>query len=355
MNKRHQHNQSKSMTTETEIAEAALAAFASQTRIDVTLNRLEESPSGAISGNVQIKEYGVELHAVIKKSAAQSHLGSLIDRVRQTGSSDKTLLLADYINPRMAVKLKEADIQFADTVGNAYLSQPPLFIYIRGNKKAHNSSTRLETGLAFQRAGMKVIYALLENPNLVQSPYREIAERAGVALGAVTGIMKDLAAQGFVTGAQSRLRQLNDRDRLLDKWVEAYPARIKAKHLIGLFTTDTPDWHKTLNMHDLRALWGGEIAAEYYTDYLTPRDATLYIDRKDLPALANTARLRRLKPHEEVATRIEVMAPFWNTKQSPKGTKEDLAPPLVVYADLIATGDPRNLDAAGRIRERYLD
>jgi hypothetical protein len=32
-----------------------------------------------------------------------------------------------------------------------------------------------------------------------------------------------------------------------------------------------------------------------------------------------------------------------------------LVPPLLVYADLLATGDARNLETAALIRERYLE
>lgn len=342
---------SKTMFTESEIAMAAMAALASQTQLNVTLESLDEA-KGAW---VHIDEYGIDLHAIIKKSAARSHLGALIEQVRRTDKTEKTLLVADYINPQMAQQLKEANVQFADTVGNAYLNQTPLFVFIKGNKRAQDTAPQRETGLAFHRAGMKVIYVLLDTPQLVRAPYREIAKHSRVALGAVSGIMKDLMALGFVTDQHRSQRQLINRDRLLDKWVEAYPARIRAKHLIGLFTTDTPNWHEHLNMNDLHALWGGEVAAEYYTDYLTARNATLYVAREDLPALANTARLRRLKLHENSATCIEIMTPFWNTEQTASAVRQDMAPPLVVYADLIATGDPRNIDAAGRIRERYLD
>ena len=33
----------------------------------------------------------------------------------------------------------------------------------------------------------------------------------------------------------------------------------------------------------------------------------------------------------------------------------DLVPPILVYADLVATLDPRNLEAAKLIREQYID
>ncbi|MGQ7848525.1 type IV toxin-antitoxin system AbiEi family antitoxin [Granulosicoccus sp. 3-233] len=68
-------------------------------------------------------------------------------------------------------------------------------------------------------------------------------------------------------------------------------------------------------------------------------------------------------------------SPFWNTSYLasladsrhhelkedapayPKGNAIDtnvLAPPIIVYADLISTGDPRNLEAAKLLRDEYI-
>jgi hypothetical protein len=44
---------------------------------------------------------------------------------------------------------------------------------------------------------------------------------------------------------------------------------------------------------------------------------------------------------------------FWNFPADP--ATPDVAPPILVYADLAATLDPRNLEAAKLVREQYID
>jgi len=73
---------------------------------------------------------------------------------------------------------------------------------------------------------------------------------------------------------------------------------------------------------------------------------TLYVDGKpDRVILAN-----RLRP--DVKGEIEIVDAFWATDDSRQ--TDDIAPPLLVYADLMATSDPRNIESAKLIRDRYL-
>jgi len=42
--------------------------------------------------------------------------------------------VAGYITPQLAEQLKEMKIPFIDTAGNAYIDEPPLFVFIKGDK-----------------------------------------------------------------------------------------------------------------------------------------------------------------------------------------------------------------------------
>ena len=50
---------------------------------------------------------------------------------------------------------------------------------------------------------------------------------------------------------------------------------------------------------------------------------------------------------------IEILDQFWHLPINLE--RGDIVSPLLVYADLIATLDPRNLDAAKLVREKYID
>ncbi|MCD8520931.1 MAG: hypothetical protein LRY66_01150 [Saccharospirillaceae bacterium] len=48
---------------------------------------------------------------------------------------------------------------------------------------------------------MKVVFALLADHELARASMRTIAERAGVSLGSVSAIIKDLAAHEYLAGS----------------------------------------------------------------------------------------------------------------------------------------------------------
>ena len=307
---------------------------------------------------VQMPNDNVRLATEIKKWTAQANLGAVINQIKNLAEPGQGLLIADYINPSMGKQLKEAGIQFLDTAGNAYINQRPVYIYIRGNKpqQAVAAKERSKTGKAFQPTGMKVVFAFLRDGELINAPYREIADAAGVALGTVGGVIRDLTAQGMLLeGINKNQRKLSDFDLLVDKWAEAYPYKLKSKYKIGIFTTDNPDWWKTTNAEKFYALWGGEIAAAKYINHLNPKHGVVYIRKANMANFLQATRLRKADPHERQDIRIDLIEPFWKAAKN-KGNAEQagLAHPIIAYADLVETGDIRNLDTANKLREKYL-
>jgi hypothetical protein len=305
---------------------------------------------------------GTKLFVKIKKWAAQVNIGAIINQINMITEPNQGLFVADYINPKMGKRLKEGGIQFMDTVGNAYINQKPLYIYIKGNKleKGLITEQKIKTGKAFQPTGMKVIFAFLRNKALINAPYREIADQAQVALGTVGWVIRDLIAQGFILeGINKKQRKLADFDLLLNKWVEEYPYKLKEKNKINRFTTGDPYWWTSINPENFDALWGGEIATEKYTDYLNPKHATVYINKANMKDFLKVARLRKPEINERPNVQIDLIEPFWNIEiKGENGIKMNeqvgLAPAIITYADLIETGDARNLDAAKRLRENYI-
>lgn len=348
---------------EYDLLENAIGAIYRET--DLLLNIIDrdvKKHGKRIDAIIQMPDTGIKLFVEIKKWATQANLGAIVNQINNLAEPNHGLLVADYINPKMGERLKEADIQFIDTVGNAYINQRPIYIYIKGNKpqKGITTDQKLKTGKAFQPTGMKIIFAFLRNKELINAPYREIADQAQVALGTVGWVIRDLIAQGYILeGINKKQRKLTDFVLLLNKWVEVYPYKLKEKYKIGTFTTDDPYWWETINLKKFDAQWGGEIAAAKYTNYLNPKHAIVYINKENMKDLLQAARLKKPETHEKTNVQIDLIEPFWNkrikdAKNIETTEQADLAPPIITYADLIETGDARNLDTAKRLREKYI-
>lgn len=333
------------------IARAAIDAFHEQTGLTLTLDWAERSE---VDSFVHLRETDVLLVAWIKKWVAHTPVGVLLDRMARLSEPGKGILLADHVNPELAEKLKSAGVQFLDTAGNAFLRQPPVYVYIIGRKPPRSLTTgAVPAGRAFQPSGLKVVYAFLTHPELINGTYREIAGTTGVALGTIGWVIRDLVEQGYLQEqAPMRKREWLRYDALLDKWVEAYPQKLRGKQSLGRFVSDREMWWIQVKPEAYGAVWGGEIAAAEYTQYLNPVNATLYIPKMQMGRFLKDERLRKAKaveiewPHATV----ELLEPFWK----PGKDHDSLANPVLVYADLIASGDSRNIETAQRLRDQYI-
>jgi hypothetical protein len=261
------------------------------------------------------------------------------------------VLIAPYLTAELANHCREKlDLQFIDAAGNAYLRAPGLYVQIRGERPHGPAATAIGTRGGGTATALRVIFVLLCKPELFNAPYREIVAAARVALGAVGRVFFDLRHRGYITGGKrARNRRLLEPERLLEEWVTNYPTKLRPKLNHRRFRAPDPDFWRRAHLTD-GALWGGEIAAHKLTDHLKPATCTIYVD----PAAGHEGITRIVQKHRLRADPqgdVEILDKFWNL---PAGEKTDLVPPLLVYADLMATLDPRNLEIAKRIRNEYI-
>lgn len=322
------------------------------------LSKITGQPFQQEGKTLLLPDHKTRLTPVIRENANHTPAGVLIQQIRfnPLATLSNQILIADYINPALAERLQQAGIQYTDLQGNTYIKQPGCFILIHGYRKTDNCN-RLTVGHAFNPAGMQLIFLLLKDPNLLQATYREMAQRAGIALGSVTASIKDLAQQGYLMlqgNGRNQKRLLLKKDALLNAWLVHYPRQLQMKHPHLLLTSDDPDWHQHLQTEKLQALWGGEFAAAHYSDgFLKPQNALLYITEDQHPTLIHQCKLRKYRAGEAPERSIQLTTPFLNIREL-QGKEQGMTDPLLVYAELVASAEPRNLEAAQRLYEKYL-
>jgi hypothetical protein len=287
--------------------------------------------------------------AEVRPALRPATLGLALYHLERLGQ--QALLVTDYVNPALADELKTRGVAFLDTAGNAYLDQPPLLIWVKGEKPAAKTVPP-HTGRAFQPTGLQVLFALLCDPQAVNRPYRELAAMAGVAHGTVGWVMPDLKQLGYVRDLKGKRgkRRLFDGERLLGQWVDAYARLLRPRMLIRRFYAPTlQDW-RDWPLVEHGALWGGEPAGAILTKYLRPGELTIYAD--EVPALLAAKQKLLTEPAPGHTAIVEVRKRFWNFPG--EENHPDLVPPLLVYADLLATGDARCIETAKLIYDGYL-
>jgi hypothetical protein len=297
----------------------------------------------------QPRQYLVEVKR-IDRFAAIGQVKNQLDRFRQPG-----LLVANRVTADTADKCRELGVQFIDALGNAFLQGQDWFVLVKGQRTTTTTGTELDA-LAPPRAGtataFRTIFALLCRPELLNASYREITKAAGVALGGIGWVFFDLNKRGLTTGDQKKGdRRILERRRMIEEWVTNYPIKLRPKLNAKRFQAENPDWWKRLDTERYEAQWGGEVAAERLTGHLKPNTVTLYMRpenmRQNLTKLVIDNKLRAA-PNGD----IEVLEAFWDFE--PDGPA-DVVPPLLVYADLLATMDPRNFTVGQMILEQYIN
>ena len=288
------------------------------------------------------------LEVDVKTDLRTSALTNILNKQRVTDK--KILMIAKYIPTPMKDALKENGISYLESSGNCYIETQGLFIYISDQKSSPLKNSE-ETKL-WAPTGMKFLFAILMDQELLNSSYRNIAYTAGVALGNVGSFIYELKREGYVI-ASVRQKQptllLENRIMLIDKWADMYRTGLRPKQLVGKFRfskkEDRESWHNH-TASDLGIYWGAETAGAILTNYLSPQVYTMYSNQDRFELMKKM----RLVPDQN--GEVELLRPFWNEEVF--ANDGDIVPPLLAYAELISSFDSRNRETAMRIKEKYV-
>ncbi|MFO7831201.1 MAG: type IV toxin-antitoxin system AbiEi family antitoxin [Desulfuromonadaceae bacterium] len=254
----------------------------------------------------------------------------------KTLQEQQPLLLADYISQPLANELTGAHVQFLDSAGNGFLHAPPLYLNRSGNKPAKAAPL---PNRCVQSAGLRVLYHLVRKPELAQDTYREIAAEAGVALGSVGPVLKELQRKKILSAPDTQERQVLNHKGLHQLWESSFIHKLRPRLQIERCSPTHP-WRvgsipsliKTSKLEE-DVILGGELAAAFYCDHIEARRATLHVERKR--ALKLMLQLR-LTPDPEGC--IDIVANFSSAIAYPQRSAEGLllAEPYLVHAELMS-------------------
>lgn len=295
-------------------------------------------------GIIQFNTSGtrIEMAAEAKNNIQTPNLPGLIN---QKTHNKEILVLANTITPRVKKELHVLGINYIDAAGNAFIKHNPLFIMIEGRKEME---TRKELkAKPFSKAGLKVIFQFLQHNDYINETFREIAKATGVSLDTVHKTVNGLKELQYLVPLNNYTLQWNRKKELFDRWITEYETRLKPGLHIGNFSfineKDFLAWKK-MNFKSTLTKWGGEPAGELLTGYLKPEKLTLYTKENKVDWIRNYKLVPNPKGY------IHIYERFWKHDELNKNT----VPPLLVYTDLINTGNRRNIETAQKIYEQYL-
>src|SRR6266851_2251046 len=337
-----------------ELIETALQALQRTTGLAAQIVRFEQANTVHHDRHQRFDAvFEIEAQGRKHKFAAEAKLGmraELLTQIKALWPNEEQtplLIVAPYVTTYLAEKCRELQLPFLDTAGNAYLEDDDLFVYVTGQKKPADTAPP-QTNRTNTAAGLKVLFALLCRPQLLNAPYRELATTARVALGTIGPVIKDLETRRLIAtfGTTLPKRRLLNARALLQEWVTFYPATLRPKLQPRRFRAKNREWAQQTDLTRFDAYWGGEVAADRLTHYLKPEILTIY-------TLHNPTKLiTEFRLRADVNGDVEILDAFWD--QNLITGPRDLVPPILAYADLMTATDARNLEAAKLIYEQHI-
>ena len=270
---------------------------------------------------------------------------------------DRLLLLAPHVRPQQAAALERAEIDYLDLAGNAHLQVPGLFVHVEGRQPPKEPARAPGRP---QKGWIKAVMAVLIRPELVNAPYRVLAEQADVALGTVGGCMNDLTARGILLDGKDG-RRVGDRQALVALWVQAYVEglrpKLKERRLQVRADGKQEIWRRLQTVMPEHAQpWAltGADAAEQRTHFFRAEETEIYAPLRALED-RDTQKALVAQPAARGGNLLVIEPP--GPLAIPREPHHDfpVAPDLLTYAELRYRGTEQALEAAELLLPRVLD
>lgn len=280
--------------------------------------------------------FACEVKALVNKA----NFNLVMQQLRHLGNkTDKPLMLVvRHIIPDLFAHFQQEGISVMESTGNCCITAFPLFMQICGQK---NTLPNEAKGKAFNEAGLKVVFYFLLDAANISKPYRTISEETGLSLGTIKNVVEELNRSHYVfTTTKGRI--MKNWKELLDVWQTHYNQTLKPKLMVKelefVDTQNRKDWANIMLPDGM--CWGGEGGAFLLDHYLVPERFDIYTEISSIK-LVMTKKVRF-----QDRGSIRIYQKFW------KGNiNEKVAPKILVYADLMGSGNSRCIEAAQRLIE----
>jgi hypothetical protein len=337
------------LTGETSLVARALAELNGSTGIYGEILPVANANTDAIIllqiGGKKLR-YGCEIKNKVDRYSL------LLDLIHRPGAMQESLLVSSPLSQDMANRCRELGLQFMDTAGNAYINDGKgVYVYVTG-RRGNDDMRALTNDATMTPAALRMMFAFLAAPSLLNAPYRDISIQAMVSTGAISKAFDTLEARRLIATTKEGKRMIVSPQLFLNEWASGYATRLKPKLKKIRFAIDDLDKFRSIwNPRFRLSAWGGEVGATYLTKHLHPEEGTVYIDMEDPHALRDMVQQFRLRA--DPAGRIEVVEMFWNSHYFADWFPT--VPPHLIYADLVATQDSRNIAAAQQIASEVVE
>lgn len=319
--------------------------------------RLPAQPLGRFDAVVTWRTAGETIRYLVEEKRHLRHqdVAVIVDQLNRRRSAlpaehaqDRLLLLAPHVRAQQAAALERAEIDYLDLAGNVHLNAPGVFVHVEGRKPPKEPATGPRRP---QKGWIKAVMAILIRPDLVNAPYRVLAEEADVALGTIAKCMNDLALRGLLLDRKEG-RTIPDRQALVALWVQAYVEGLRPKlkeQRFQLRAEDKPQIWAGLRavLAERRQPWAltGADAAELRTHFFRADETEIYAPMRAIE-VRDVQRALVAQPAVRGGNLLIIEPPGPLAVPATVDDTIPMAPALLAYAELRYRGTGQALEAA---------
>jgi len=270
-------------------------------------------------------------------------------RVAERGTALPVLIMARYVPRPTGERLLEGGVNFVDLVGNMHLviGLQERTILGRSEPKRIKEHRRLSA------AQIQALFLFATRPESIAWPVREIAPQAGVSKSQTANIRRELAETGAIDLRSKAAFQVSR--AIEERLISGYGDVLRPKLFVGRFRSPERDptefveqLPKALDGTSCRAALSGGAAAAALQHFYRGAETTLFLSET---ARDIQQRLRVLPDRNGPITLLRAFGEvvFWR-----KVSAVTVAPPWLIYAELMTSADLRAHEAASELRQELL-
>lgn len=261
------------------------------------------------------------------------------------------ILLVRHVSRQAAERLVGAKISFADDAGNMHLRLGEQYNWTVLGIPAPEPASEQRSVTAAQ---LQLLFQFVTQPDSVSWTVRRLEEAAGVSKSKVALEKRQLAAAGLLIRTGKRY-DLQTGSTLAERLITGYAQVLRPKLALGRFRPAERSIEaflarlKTGVPAGIRYALTGAPAAELVQHYYRSTEASIFIE---VPARSAAQELRLVPDSDGPVTLLRSFGEtvYWESREG-----HVLAPPWLVYAELLCSEDPRAKDAAQEFRREFID
>lgn len=304
------------------------------------------TPRGRHRLSVEVKRSYLD-RTLVNAMLSQSSGGAGGKR-RTKGVTGARIVLARYIPASIGEQFIAAGISFADEPGNVHVELGEDYNWTVLGKR---EPPRLADADRTTPATVQLLFQLATAPQSATWTVRDLARSAGISKTKVALLLNQFRRERLLDG-KSKFQVTPE---IIDRLVAGYSQTLRPKLVIGRYRPPEPSvdpflvrLSKEASAHKLRYALTGGPAADAMQHFYSGSEAPVFLAHQE------TSVLRALRLLPDRIGPVVVLRSFGELVYWREFDGRMVAPPWLVYAELLVSKDPRAIEAAQEFRREFL-